>query len=147
LQNPRGLYDGGLSLPLGKFGGLIPVRVHAGKPLPVLVKHSDLPMLVLAPPIFPELRPFSYGFCFGHGLNISTTILARKYQFGQYFACNRIILHYRIGCNDESQGTTNSSRGQAIQTSGERFFPFHPLQSKTHKESNSSQSSWQNTPL
>jgi hypothetical protein len=91
LQYPRGLYDGRLSLPLRKFGGLFPVRIHASKPLPVLVKHSHLPVLVLAPPIFPELGAFSCGFCFGHGLNISMTLCKRKYQFGQYVERNGII--------------------------------------------------------
>lgn len=97
LQNPRGFHNGGLSLPLGKFGGLFPVRINAGKPLPVLVKHRNLPVLVFSSPILPELRALSCGFCFGHGLNISTRIRARKYQFGQYFARNRIILQYRVG--------------------------------------------------
>jgi hypothetical protein len=32
-------------------------------------------------------------------------IRTRKYQFGQYFARNQIILHYRAGCNAESQDT------------------------------------------
>jgi hypothetical protein len=102
LQYPRGLHDWGLSLPLGEFGGLLPVRIHASKPLPVVVKHSHLPVLVLSPPVLPELSAFSCGFCFGHGMNISMTIRARKYQFGQYFARNRIILYYRVGCNGES---------------------------------------------
>jgi hypothetical protein len=101
LQDPRGLHDGRLPLPLGKLGGLLPVRIDASKPLPILVKHRDLPVLVLAPPIFPELRAFSCGFCFGHGLNISIMKCARKYQFGQCFARNRIILHYRFGRNDQ----------------------------------------------
>jgi hypothetical protein len=108
LQYPRGLYDGRFSLPLGKFGSLFPVRIHASKPLPVLVKHSHLPVLVLSPPIFPKLGAFSCDFCFGHGLNISMMIRARKYQFGQYFARNRIILHYHVGCNDERHGTRNA---------------------------------------
>jgi hypothetical protein len=79
LQYPRGLHDGRLPLPLGKFGGLFPVRIHARKPLPVLVKHSHLPVLVFSPPIFPKLGAFSCGFCFGHGVNISMAIVARKY--------------------------------------------------------------------
>jgi hypothetical protein len=36
-------------------------------------------VLVLSPPIFPKLGAFSCGFCFGHDLNISTAIRARKY--------------------------------------------------------------------
>ena len=79
LQYPRGFHDGRFALPLGKFGGLFPVRIHARKPLPVLVKHSHLPVLVFPPPIFPKLGAFSCGFCFGHGLNISMGIIARKY--------------------------------------------------------------------
>ena len=105
LQYPRGFYDGRLSLPLGEFGGLFPVRIHTSEPLAVLVKHSHLPVLVFPPPIFPKLGAFSCGFCFGHGVNISMAIRARKYQFGQYFAHNRIILHYRIGCDAERQVT------------------------------------------
>src|SRR5690348_17260410 len=35
LQNPRGFYDGRFALPLGEFGGLFPVRIHAGKAFPV----------------------------------------------------------------------------------------------------------------
>jgi hypothetical protein len=91
LQYTRSLYDGRLSLPLRKFRGFFPVRIHASKPLPVLVKHSHLPVLVLAPPIFPELGAFSCGFCFGHGLNISMAIRTRKYQFGQYVERDGII--------------------------------------------------------
>jgi hypothetical protein len=64
-------------------------------------------VLVLPPPIFPELGAFPCGFWFGHGLNISMAIRTRKYQFGQYFASNQIILHYRLCCNDERQGTRN----------------------------------------
>jgi hypothetical protein len=79
LQDPRGLYDGRLPLPLGKFGGLFPVRIHACKPLSVLVKHSHLPVLVFPPPIFPKLGAFSCGFCFWHGVNISMAMRARKY--------------------------------------------------------------------
>ncbi len=105
LQYPRGLHDGGLPLPLGKFGGFFPVRIDASKSLPVLVKDSYLPVLVLAPPIFPKFGAFSCGFCFGHNLNISMAIRARKYQFNQYFARNLIILHYRVGCNAERQVT------------------------------------------
>src|SRR5712664_233121 len=124
LQYPRGLYDRRLSLPLSKFGGLVPVRIYASKPLPVLVKHSHLPVLVLPPPIFPKLSAFSCGFCFGHGLNISMTVRARKYQFGLYFARNRIILHYRVGCNEERQGTGNRVRARPGK-------PFSPKLSAT----------------
>ena len=109
LKDAGGLYDGRLSLPLSKFGGLFPVRVHASKSLPVLVKNSHLPVFVLPPPIFPERSAFSCGFCFGHDLNISMTIRARKYLFGQCFARNEIILYYRVGCNNERQVTGNSS--------------------------------------
>ena len=105
LQYSRGLHYGRLSLPLGKLGGLLPVGIHASKPLPVLVKHSHLPVLVLSTPILPKLRAFSCRFSFGHGVNISIAIRARKYQSGQCFARNQIILHYRIGCNAESQLT------------------------------------------
>jgi hypothetical protein len=92
LQNPCSLHDGRLSLPLGKFSGLFPVCIHSSKPLPVLVKHGHLPMLVFPPPILAKLGAFSCGFGFGHCLNISMTNGRRKYQFNQYFARNRIIV-------------------------------------------------------
>jgi hypothetical protein len=66
LQYPRGFYDGRLSLPLGKFIGLYPVGIDASEPLPVLVEHGNLPVFVLAPPIFAKLGAFPCGFCFGH---------------------------------------------------------------------------------
>jgi hypothetical protein len=110
LQYPRGLYDRRLSLPLRKSGGFVAVRIHASKPLPVLVKDSHLPVLVFPTPVLSELGAFPCGFGFGHGVNISMTIPARKYQFDQYFAHNRIILQYRIGCIDERQGTRNRAR-------------------------------------
>ena len=113
LQYSRGFYDRRFSLPLGKLGGLFPVRIHASKPLPVLVKHCDLPVLVLAPPILPKLSAFPCGFGFGHGLNISMTLRARKYQLGQYFARNQIIPHYRPGSNVESQSTPSLYRSSA----------------------------------
>jgi len=114
LQYTGSLYYRGLSLPFGEFRSLIPVRIYPGKALPVLIKHSDLPVLVLAPSIFPELRAFSSGFGFGHGLNISTTVRTRKYQFGQYFARKQIILHYRVGSTDQRKCTTCRAQGQAI---------------------------------
>jgi len=123
-------------LPLGELGGFFPVRIHASKPLPVLVKHCDLPVLVLPPPIFSELGAFPCGFSFGHGLNISMTIRARKYQLGQYFARNRIILYYRLGCNDERQGTRKrppEPPRKATQRIVERhYFEFIPLPDKIH---------------
>jgi hypothetical protein len=79
LQYPRGLHDGRLSLPLGKLGGLVLVRIDARESLAVFVKYGDLPMFVFAPAIFPKLCVFSCGFGFGHGLNISVTNRARKY--------------------------------------------------------------------
>ena len=66
-------------MPLGKFVGFLPVRVNAGKPLPVFIEDSYLPVLMLAPPIFPKLGAFACGYCFGHDVNISISILARKY--------------------------------------------------------------------
>ena len=96
-------------MPLSKLGGLFPVRIHASKPLSVLVKYSHLPVFVLPAPIFPEHGAFSCGFCFGHDLNISMTIRARKYLFGQCFARNGIILYYRAGCNNERQVTKNKA--------------------------------------
>jgi hypothetical protein len=95
-------------------------------------------VLVLAPPIFPKLGAFSCGYCFGHGLNISMTIGVRKYQFGQYFARNRIILQYRFDCNAERHGTGNSTWGPAR---SEKFNPdqkisaeFIHLRCKNQKE-------------
>ena len=42
-------HDWGLFLPLCKVGGLLMIRVDASKPLPVIVKHSRLPVMVLSP--------------------------------------------------------------------------------------------------
>ena len=108
-------------MPLGKFGRFFPVRIHASKPLPVLVKHCDLPVFVLPPPIFPELGAFPCGFGFGHGLNISMTFGARKYQLDQYFARNGSILYYRLSCNEERYGTR-------ILTLGRPGRPRRPVQ-------------------
>jgi hypothetical protein len=83
LQYPRGLYHRRLALPFRKSRGFVPVRINASEPLPVLVKHSYLPVLVFPAPVFSELRAFPCGFCFGHGVNISMRIRARKYQFNQ----------------------------------------------------------------
>jgi hypothetical protein len=44
-------------------------------------------------------------------VNISTAILARKYQLGQYFARKPIIAHYLPGCNEERYDTKNLSLG------------------------------------
>ena len=101
LKYPRGFYHGRLALALGKFRSLLFVSINTGKTLPVLVKNSHLPVFVLPASIFPQRRAFPCGFRFRHHLNISMATGARKYQFGQYFASNQIILHYRIGCNGE----------------------------------------------
>jgi hypothetical protein len=83
LQDPRGLHYGGFSLPLSKLGSFLAVCVNTREPLPVLVKHGDLPVLVLPPAIFPEFGTFPCGFGFGHSLNISIAGSKRKYQLGQ----------------------------------------------------------------
>jgi hypothetical protein len=103
LQYPGGLYNWGLPLPLGEFSGLFPVRVHASKPFTVFIKHGDLPVPVLPPPIFSELGAFPCGLCLGHSLNISMGVRVRKYQFNQYFARDEIILYYPLSCNEERQ--------------------------------------------
>ena len=48
------LHERGFLLPLGKSGGLLTIRVGAGKPLAVIVKDSHLPMMVLPPFVFFE---------------------------------------------------------------------------------------------
>src|ERR1700739_2099798 len=83
LDDPRGFDDGRLSLPFSEFSRLFAVGIDAGEPVPVLVKQSSLPVPVLAPAILPELRAFSCGLGFGHGLTISIGIRTRKYQFRQ----------------------------------------------------------------
>ena len=53
LQDTRCLNDRRLPLAIGKFDGLGAVRVHAGEPLPIFVKDGNLPVLMLAPLVFP----------------------------------------------------------------------------------------------
>jgi hypothetical protein len=45
-------YDWGFFLPLCKSSGLGMNCVSAGEPLPVLVKHSHLPVMVFSPSVF-----------------------------------------------------------------------------------------------
>lgn len=83
LDDSRGFDDGRFPLPFGELGRLLAVSVDPREPLPVFVKHCDLPVSVLAPAILPELRAFSCGPGFGHGVTISIETGARKYQFNQ----------------------------------------------------------------
>src|ERR1700686_1491452 len=62
LQHPGCLNDRRLPLPLGEFGGLSSVGVHASEPFAVLVKDSYLPVLVLAALVFSKLCAFSWSF-------------------------------------------------------------------------------------
>ena len=66
LQHARCLNNGRLPLPFGKFRGLCAVCINAGKPLTVFVKNGNLPVFMLPPFVFPELRAFSCDFCFSH---------------------------------------------------------------------------------
>jgi hypothetical protein len=47
-------YDWGLFLPLCKSSGLSMNCVGASEPLPVLVKHCHLPVMVFSPSVFLE---------------------------------------------------------------------------------------------
>ena len=47
-------YDWRLFLPLRKSSGLLMIRIHTSKPLTVIVKQCHLPVVVLAPCVFPE---------------------------------------------------------------------------------------------
>jgi hypothetical protein len=47
-------YDWGFLLPLCKITGPLMIRVHASKPLTVIVKQGHLPVMVLSPCVFPE---------------------------------------------------------------------------------------------
>jgi hypothetical protein len=71
LQHTRSLNDGGLPLAIGKFDCLGAVSIHASEPFAILVKDGDLPVLVFAPLVFPELRTLSCGFRFRHSLRLS----------------------------------------------------------------------------
>ena len=53
------LYERGFLLSLSKSSGLGMNCIGASKPLTVIVKHSNLPVLVLPPTIFPKLSAFS----------------------------------------------------------------------------------------
>ena len=83
LYDPRGFDDWRLPLAFGKFGSFFAVGVDPCEPLPVFVKHCDLPVSVFAPAILPELRAFSCGLGFGHAATISIGTGTRKYQFNQ----------------------------------------------------------------
>ncbi len=66
LQYSRGLDDRRLSLPLSKLHRLLTGRVNAGEPLAVFVEDGNLPVLVLAPLVFSELRTLTCSFSFWH---------------------------------------------------------------------------------
>ena len=59
LKYPRCPDNGRLPLPFGKFGGFCAVGIYTTEPLTVFVKDRNLPVLVLAPLVFSELRAFS----------------------------------------------------------------------------------------
>jgi hypothetical protein len=54
LRDTSHFYDWGLFLPLCKSSGLSMNCIGANKPLTVIVKHGDLPVMVLSPRIFSE---------------------------------------------------------------------------------------------
>jgi hypothetical protein len=56
LSNTGHLHDRRFLLPICKASGLLMVRIHASKLLPVLVKDGHLPVLVFPAPVFPEFR-------------------------------------------------------------------------------------------
>lgn len=64
LQHPGGLDHRRLALAFGKLRSFGVIGIYAGKPLTVFVKHSDLPMLVFSPFIFPKRRTLSFFWCF-----------------------------------------------------------------------------------
>jgi hypothetical protein len=79
LGNPSRLYDRRAALPLGESVGLILVRVHAAKLLPVGIEDADEPMMMFAAAIFLERRSapsrtfFRLTFCHvGHPLQKDT---------------------------------------------------------------------------
>ena len=54
LRDPSHFYHRGFLLPVCKSSGLSMNCVGASKPLPVLVKHSHLPVVVFSPLVFTE---------------------------------------------------------------------------------------------
>ena len=54
LGDANHFYDWGLFLPLGKSSGLSMNCIGANKSLTVIVKHCNLPVMMLPPPIFSE---------------------------------------------------------------------------------------------
>jgi hypothetical protein len=64
LEHARCLDDRRLPLPFSKFGSFGAVGVNTSKFLPVFVKNRNLPMLVLAAPVLPQLGAFSFFQCF-----------------------------------------------------------------------------------
>jgi hypothetical protein len=58
LSDASHFYDGGFLLPFCKANGFFTIGVDATKGFAVIVKHSDLPVTVLAPIVFPECCGF-----------------------------------------------------------------------------------------
>jgi hypothetical protein len=58
LSHAGAFHNWGFFLPLCKSSGLSPNCVGASEPLPVLVKHSHLPVMVFSPFVFPECCGF-----------------------------------------------------------------------------------------
>jgi hypothetical protein len=59
LKHARSLNDGRFPLPFSKLGGFRTVGINTSKFLSVLVKNRNLPVLVLASFVFPQLGAFS----------------------------------------------------------------------------------------
>jgi hypothetical protein len=64
LEDPSCLNDGRLSLPFSKIRSLGAVRIYAGKLLTIFVKNRNLPVLMLASLILPQLGALSFFQCF-----------------------------------------------------------------------------------
>ena len=59
LKHASCFNDGRLPLAVSKLGGFGAVGIHTSKPLSVFIKNCNLPVLVLASSVLPQLGAFS----------------------------------------------------------------------------------------
>ncbi|MFZ0862360.1 MAG: hypothetical protein WAN18_16870, partial [Candidatus Sulfotelmatobacter sp.] len=111
-------HDWGFLLPLCKTGGLLMIRVGAGKPLTVIVKHSHLPVMVFSPFVFTESRTLPNGHS---NIYITSNILSTNEPFlwpgslGPSGLCSTLDLSdHLVGCQDLTEHEATESVGEEV---------------------------------